>query len=641
MRFALLILAAALARPLAAQPAEPDTIPDRSPAQALPEISVVATRTAALSVLAPARVTVLDAAGAGASSVADLLDARSAAFVRHYGPGGLASLSLRGTNASQTLVLLDGHRIADPQLGQLDLSLLPTVLLDRVEVMHGAGSALYGTDGIGGVVDLRTMRPDADRLALASSVGAYGERAASGLGALELGEAGLVVAAEAREADGDFPYFDPNAGLDGATLRREGADRSVRSLYARLDGTRGRTDASAAVWLGAAERGLPGTVGGAPQGERQDDRHLRLWGDVTHRLGTASVRVGGLVQRASLRYVNPSLGLDDTGRTTLASGEIEAQALLGRRWLVAGGLSGGIGTAEHPSLAGDAGETRLGAFAHATGDFGRLLVYPALRADVYLRSAEAERTLTALSPRLGLNLQPVAGWPLRLKASAGAAFRAPTFNDRFWQPGGDPDLRPERGWTADLGAHVRRGGASAEVTLFASRLRDQIVWQPGEGGVYSPENLARTRTLGLEATAAHDGVRLGDATLGGGLTYTLTDARDRSVPGAPAYGHQLRYVPRHQFKLHADAALPLTSRTTLRLDLGGRFTSARPVRADGSLSLPATFTLDGQIRLRHAFDAVAATLAVGVENVLDADIEVVRGYPMPPRHARLRLQLSF
>lgn len=633
MRLFFVLLAAALVRPLAAQPVEPDTT--------LPRISVVATRTAAPPAHAPARVTVLDAAEAGASSVADLLDARSAVFVRRVGPGGLASLSLRGTNAAQTLVLLDGHRITDPQLGQLDLSLLPTVLLDRVELMHGAGSALYGTDGIGGVVDLRTARAEEDRLELTSSVGAYGERSASGLAALDLGDAGLVVAAEVRETDGDFPYFDPNAGLGGATLRREGADRAVRSLYARLDGARSRTDATAAVWIGAAERGLPGTVGGTAEGERQDDEHLRLWGDVTHRLGAGSVRLGGLVQRASVRYVNPSLGLDETGRATLASAEVEAQALLGRRWLVAGGVSGGLGTAEHPSLADDAAETRLGAFVHATGDFGRLLVYPALRADAYLRTAGAERTLAALSPRLGLNLQPVAAWPLRLKASAGLAFRAPTFNDRFWQPGGNPDLRPERGWTADLGAHVRRGGASAEVTLFASRLRDQIVWQPTGNGLQAPENLSRTRTLGLEATASHDGLRLGTATLGGGLTYTLTDARDRSRPGSSAYGHQLRYVPRHQFKLHTDASHPLGARTRLGLDLGGRLTGARPVRADGSLDLPAAFTLDARLHLHHRLDIARAALTLGVENVLDADVEIVRGYPMPPRHARLRLHLSF
>ncbi len=635
MRVFLPLLLVAWASSLAAQPSAPNTT--------LPVVSVVATRTATAAANAPARVTVLDAAtieATGAQSVADLLDARSAVFVKRYGPGGLASLSLRGTGAAQTLVLLDGHRIADPQLGQLDLSLLPTVLLDRVEVMHGAGSALYGTDGIGGVVDLRTATAEDDRLEVTSEIGAYGERAASGRAAVHVGSGGLVVAAEARDADGDFPYFDPNRGLEGQTLRREGADRSLRSLYARLHGGRSQIDASAAVWIGAAERGLPGTVGSTLQHERQEDRHVHVWGDVTTRIGRGSVRVGGLVQRGSLRYQNPALALDDTGRTTLGSGEIEAQALVGRRWMIAGGFSGGLGSAEHPSLAANATEARLGAFVHGTGDYGRVLLYPALRAEVYRRTSGAERTLAAISPRLGLNVQPFATMPLRLKASLGTAFRAPTFNDRFWQPGGNPDLAPERGWTADFGVYIERGAASAEVTLFASRLHDQIVWQPTDAGYYAPENLSRTHTLGLEATVSQAGLRLGDATLGGGLTYALTDARDRSRPGASAYGHQLRYVPRHQLKAHADAALTLALATHLGLNLGGQLTGSRPVRADGSLGLPASFVLDAQVRLHHRCTRATATLALAVDNLLSAEVEVVRGYPMPPRHARLRLHLT-
>ena len=610
----------------------------------LPSVSVVATRSETAVARASARVTVLDAeavAAVGASSVGDLLDARSAVFVRRYGAGGLASLSLRGTGASQTLVLLDGHRIADPQLGQLDLSLLPTILLERVEILHGAGSALYGTDGIGGVIDLRTVRPGRDLLTVASTAGAWGERSLSGLAAGARGPVAGLVAVETQTVEGDFAFFDPNAGRDGASVRRDGADRALHSAYARVElAPDGPTRGSLAAWLGAAERGLPGTVGRSSQDERQWDRHLRVWGDVTSRLGRVALRAGGLVQRASLRYRNAALGLDDTGRTWIGSGEVEARALVHPAWVVAGGVTGGVGTASHPNLRDDARETRLGAFVHATGEIGRLFLYPALRADIYLRSSGAERTLAALSPRLGANVQPVATWPLRLKASAGLAFRAPTFNDRFWQPGGDPDLRPERGWTADFGASVEHEGASAEVSVFASRLRDQIVWVP-TAGVYAPENLSRTRTLGIEASAQRTGVRLGAATLGGGLIYTLTDARDRSDASAAAYGHQLRYVPRHQFKPHADAAVTLGPRTALRFDLGGRFTSARPVRSDGSLWLPATFTLDAQLRIQRRFSQVDAALALAVENALDAEIEVVRGYPLPPRHARLRLHLAF
>ena len=130
---------------------------------ALPPVTVTAERwgTAATG---SARVTVLGGAairGAGAETVAELLERRGGLHVKRYGAGGLATLSLRGTSASQTLVLLDGHRLADPQLGQLDLSLLPTSLLEGAEVMHGAASAAHGTDGIGGAVNLRTLAPGA------------------------------------------------------------------------------------------------------------------------------------------------------------------------------------------------------------------------------------------------------------------------------------------------------------------------------------------------------------------------------------------------------------------------------------------------------------------------------------------------
>lgn len=629
-----LLLFLALAAPAAAQPASapPDTT--------LPEIAVVATRWAVAALEAPAHVTVLGPealAATGARTVADVLEARAAVNVRRYGPGGLASLSTRGTGAAHTAVLLDGHRIADPQLGQLDLGLLPAVLIERVEVLHGAGSALYGSDGIGGVVNLRTVAPGADRIELASTAGAYGERSLSGVLGLGRGAASALIAAEVETAEGDFPYFDPNAGAAGSTLRREGADRRLGSVLARIAYKPGDVSAHLGVWAGAAQRGLPGTVGAGTEGERQHDRHLRVWGGAERRTGWGSLRVGGLVQRAELRYRNPALALDETGRTWLASAEAEARVLAGSRWLVAAGLTGGLGSAEHPSLAEDARETTLGAFVHATGSYGRLLVYPALRADLTLGGA---RTLSALSPRLGLNLQPVHDLPLRLKASAGTAFRAPTFNDRFWQPGGNPDLRPERGWTADLGARFERGGLAAEVSAYALALRDQIVWRP-VGGYEAPENLTRTRTLGLEASIEARGLRLGRVEAGGGAVYALTDARDRSRRGSTAYDRQLRYVPRHQLKLFASAALGLPKNARLGLDLGGRLLGARPVRADGSLALPASFTLDGQLRLTVPLERLTATLALAAENLTDARYELVRGYPMPPRHGRLKIHLTF
>ncbi|PSQ99297.1 MAG: hypothetical protein BRD51_01970, partial [Bacteroidetes bacterium SW_11_64_17] len=186
-----LFLVAALLGPSvtwAQEPARRDTAkrasvasatPDSSIAMSLtlPEVTVKGAPGRSPSIPTAAQVTTLDSAAvvqSGASSVADLLSMRSGAFVKQYGGTGLASLSMRGMGGTQTQVLLDGLRVANPQTGQLDLSLLPILLIESVEVQHGAGSARHGSGSLGGTVHLRTLRPQTDPLfRVAGGGGAY------------------------------------------------------------------------------------------------------------------------------------------------------------------------------------------------------------------------------------------------------------------------------------------------------------------------------------------------------------------------------------------------------------------------------------------------------------------------------------
>lgn len=620
----LLVPGALHTRPARAQ--EPDTT------LVLPDVTVTATRTPTPTASAPARVTVLDAdavAQTGARSVADLLGARSTAFVRAYGGGGAATLSLRGSTPEQTLVLLDGQRITDPQLGQLDLSLLPTLLLHSVEVMHGAGSPLYGTDGMGGVVNLRTHAPTAGRhLRFSGAYGAFGERSG---GLMVAGgrarHAGLALV-EYAETDGDYPYRSP-AFFPPRDVRREGADRQRLSLYGATTYRTVRSRLRLSGWYNDAERGLP-TIGSvAARGERQWDESLRLWADGETRYTWGTLRLGGLVQHAALRYVNDLLDVDDTGRTRMASLEVEVQTHRLARWLLAGGLQAGRASARHPSLEGGAAETHASAFAHGTGAFGALLLYPALRTDLYTRPGGAP--LVAVSPRLGLNVRPFETRPLHAKASVGRSFRAPTFNERFWQPGGRPDLRPERGWTYDAGLFYRGARSRGEVTIFAAHTRDQIVWLPATTTVWTPDNVRRSRARGLELSYEWQ-QRWSRHTLGGGIQYTVTDTRDRSDPASAAYDQPLRYVPREQLKLFVTAGVGPVS-----LDVNGRYTGRRYVTTDGSEHLDPYVVLDAQLRLAARAAGLQLQLALLVENALDARYAVLQNYPMPPRHARLRL----
>ena len=600
---------------------------------ALPEVTVTAARFQTTLAKAPTRVTVLGPRAlerSGASSVAELLSEQGGLFVKQYGPGQLATSSLRGAGAAQTLVLLDGHRIADPQLGQLDLSLLPTLLLSSVEVMHGAGSPLYGTDAIGGVINLRTLPAGtAPQVKMLGAAGAFGERRGGMMMSQRVGRWSGLILGEYETSEGDFPYVN-EALFPPRQVQRTNADRQRTALYSSV-GYRGeRHDLRLSGWYTAAERGLPGLATTPPAGERQWDEHLRLWFD--DRIGTSwgSLQLGGLLQRSALRYQNPSLDLDNTGRTLISSLEAEGRAAVSKRWVAAGALTAGYGQAAHPQLTNRARQGHVGLVAHGTGHYGRVLAYPALRADAYFLPDGATRSV--ISPRLSLNAG-LAG-PLRAKVSAGRVFRMPTFNDRFWQPGGNPDLQPEHGWNVDAGLFGAFGGGRAEVTLFASYLRDQIVWEPSGEGYYAPRNVGRTRTTGLEASYRWN-LQAGSYRLGSNLFYTFTDARDRSDPEAPSFNEPLRYVPRQEVKSQLYAGWgPLAA------DLSARYTGRRYVATDGSQSLNPFLVVDAQLRLTHTLYDMRVQLALELENALDTDYAVLLHRPMPPRHVRLRLVLE-
>ncbi|MCC6370193.1 MAG: Plug domain-containing protein, partial [Bacteroidia bacterium] len=88
------------------------------------------------------------------NSLADVLNFNSQVYIKSYGPGALASTALRGGNAAQTAVLWNGFNLQNAMLGQTDLSLLPSVLFENVEIEYGGSSSLWGSGAVGGSIRL-------------------------------------------------------------------------------------------------------------------------------------------------------------------------------------------------------------------------------------------------------------------------------------------------------------------------------------------------------------------------------------------------------------------------------------------------------------------------------------------------------
>ena len=597
----------------------------------LPELTVVATRHPVAAAEAPTMIRQLDiendARLRGGESLGEVLASNGFA-VRPYGSTGVATLSLRGASASQTAVVLDGFRLTNAQLGQLDLSLLPTALIDNVEVMSGSASALYGSDAVGGVVHATTRSIAVQPTTITAGSGAFGERFASGAAGYAGSQFAVGGGVSFQQTDGDFPYVN-HALLGSPEVRRENADRQTFSALTVAGYQSNAFDVDATLFAANVERGLPGQAFAAPTGERQSDSILRGSGRVTFYAGPLAMSAGSLIDFTRLRYRNDLLGLDQTGAVATYAGRVSANTHAGAIADVTLIAEGNVGSAEHPALIADASRINGALGASAVLERADVILYPAVRVDAY--DASGNRSTLVANPKLGLNIRPLAAIPVHLKADAGRSFRMPTFNDLFWRDAGssgNPDLLPERSWSSEVGAGWFGESRSAEVSAFARRTRDQIVWEQDDSGIWSPRNVGRVAARGFQIRTTATG-SIAAARLSADLNYTFVHARDVSSPDE---ADRLRYTPAHVGAGNLSLEYGL-----LNAGVGIHGSGRRFVTTDGRESRPAYLVADAHVGASITISDVRSQLRLVLENALDTRYEVISGYPMPPRHIRFQL----
>jgi vitamin B12 transporter len=597
--------------PAASEPSEANR-PSRAPAPVATYaegVVVTATLDEEEAEEVPASVTVIGAEEIEtrrATEVADLLrTVPGLALVRSGSPGKVTSLFVRGAASTQTLVLWNGLRLNDPMFGGYDWAFLPTEGVERVEVVRGPFSALYGGDAAGGVVQVLTGRRRGGSLQLEAGEDAYRRAAlAAGFGAgAPDSQLHLDVTGHVRRGDGvlDNDFFDG----DEATARLSWEPRPGVSLGLLARGN-------------DSEVGVPLGFGGVPTPHHVNRRESRELA-APFRIDRAEWEVEGHAGR-----VASDLEAEDPDDPFAASAT-EAETLLGRAvvtWRPGGLGAGGSGTggaggggfwiagggdwqeqeastASAFSSLDDVTQTTRAAFAQAHWQRARWTLEAGLRHD------DSDRFGGETSVRLGTvaALAP----SLRLHASYGEAFRAPTLSDLFLPFFGNPDLHPETTASSELGIEGGDGRWSWSVTGFTTDFENLIVFSPPN---FRAENVGRAESRGVEASAGFAAGRFH-----GRVEATWLEAENLDT------GEPLVRRPEESASLVVSwAPGPWT------LSAAGRHVGERPDL--GGIVLPAHRVLD-----------LAASWAarpwlepfVRVDNALDEEYEEVADFPAPGR----------
>jgi vitamin B12 transporter len=489
--------------------------------------------------------------------------------------GGSTSLFLRGGESDYVKVLIDGVP-ANQSGGAFNWANLTTDNVDRIEILRGPGSVIYGSDAVSGVVQIFTQRGE-------GGFSVEGEAEAGTFGTLN-GQAGvlggtsrLTYSADASrfDTDGTYPFNSDygNTALSGS-LRGEPDSRTDASVSARFTDSRFHFPTDFAGVL-------------ADSNQSNTEELLTLSADVGRRLGDryelrltagGSRTVGGFDDRAD--SPGDTLGFAFASRrdSRAERGNLDARvnAVLSPVLTITTGVQvegekerqtgestsnfGGIVTT--PDTPFDRNRSTLGYYAQGVIDLAS-----GLALNLNARVDDNSAFETFFTYRAGATYR----FPseTRLRVSVGRSFKAPTFCEQFCDSPfvvGDSAIRPERatGWEAGVEQELASGRVSVWATYFDQRFRDMIVY---DGGVAPGEPTYRNG-----AAAEARGIETGITTSLGpqvkasaSYTYLRTEATDDAgLPSASfAVGERLTRRPEHS------ATLAVRARLFDRATLGG------------------------------------------------------------------------
>ncbi|MBN1950621.1 MAG: TonB-dependent receptor, partial [Bacteroidales bacterium] len=499
-------------------------------------------------------------------SVSQLLSENTTVYVYDYGRGALSTASFRGTAVSHTQVSWNGLSVNSPMSGIVDFSLIPLFTVDELNLQHGASSIAYSSGGLGGHVDMKNQ-PDwkkGVRGRYYQGIGSY--KSFDEYARLNLGNSRIQSSTRLyrSSSENDYPYINTSL-TDKPELRMDGGDYVkmgvMQEVYARPSAESGL---AARLWYQDAERSIPtvmsyeGMDTSLHRTNLQADRTLKaviegnLAGKKTFLIWSAGIdyqqldyfmkiQISGMDENMPVNSASDMLGIYNKMELDYTfSGQLRSNLKVNYNYYTITTLD-------------SANNTGFQAYRHEFTSYGGL--YASLSDWLILSLGLRKDVITGLKTPLiysiGASFKPLSKEELVIKTSFSRNYHNPSLNHLYWQPGGNPDLLPEEGYSADAGIQylIRRGNLQLEsqLTAYYSRINNWILWLPGFKGYWEAMNIRRVKSYGIELQTQAEWL-IGKNTLkliGNYLFSRSLNQGDPLVAGDDSYGMQLPFIPVH------------------------------------------------------------------------------------------------
>lgn len=566
-------------------------------------------------------------------SIADLLAVNSTLFIKNYGPSALSSVSLRGGNASQTPVLWNGLNIQNPMLGQNDFSQLPSFVFDRAVIEYGGSSALWGSGAMGGSIHLTNKATFNNGLHTLLNVGLGSFDTKKLQTQIHLSNEKLYSNTKVYyySSLNNFNYLDTNIKQQiHADYNIKGVLQEIGILPAAHQKINLR------AWYNQSYRNLPPLIGKKISKSSQADENLKITADWSYEGKKIIPALRVAFFDDLLNYSDSIANIYSNNHTKTIITEADVNLLINPSHRFFAGINYTHYKAITTNYYSEGKELNKQSVI-AGYYFSRF--QNKLKYELQIRQEFSNAFKIPLTGNTGLSYQLLQ--TIKLKVNAAKVYRLPTMNDLYWINGGNPNLKPEDGYTYEGGFEFKFNTNAflieSEMTYFNKNIFNWISWIPGPGGYPQATNLLHVYSRGTE-TSSGITYRKKDirCKIGFNTAYVLSSSVKSELINDESVNKQLIYTPRYNYGAHLNFTLYRLVIAYYHNYIGYRFTSS-----DNSTWLTPYHVACIKIAYSFILNHAGITSAFSINNLFNQNYMVVAQRPMPLRSYEVSITLNY
>jgi len=562
-------------------------------------------------------------------NLATFLAAETNTTIKSFGINGLSTASFRGASAAQTQIVWNGLPINNAAMGMADLSSLPTATLQQVDVIHGSAAILFGSGSVGGTVSMQSEQPKfkcQKAVDFFSGFGSFGQQNFGAQLKLANEKYFFQVGALNQFAENNILYKNLNGTEQLMNHARLNGNSVIGQFALNMDS---KSTIQILSWYQNFQREIPAALFEAYSAKTRKDETFRLIIDWTQKRNTTTWMLKTAISKEHFEYKDSLAWLDNNNQVFQSFTEFGWEKR-GKYNLFKIGLPVQINWLDDRQQIFQ--QSRIAMFGIYSIQIPKVQIVSSYRLEKV--NNLPVQFLPNLSAKLKWNDQYI--W----KASIQKTFRAPSLNELYFQPGGNVNLLPESGWSAETGIEQKKNWRkpwTLEQSLFVyNRIIDNWIYWLG-GAIWTPHNIATVNSRGLELQQKIKyKFKKAEYFINSQINITKSTTEKSDLPNDGSIGKQLPYIPKLQMLFQLGIKKQNWNARIIYQYVGNRYINTDET---GNLSFYELLNFDfGYIK---TLKKVSIQSFIQFNNIFDVSYFVVNQRPMPGRNFQIGLRCSW